>query len=293
MNSQLHDQHRLNRHAGSGKSLLNHCTFQDWLSTTGQGRLWLRGPPGTGKSFFCSSAIEHVSCELKGVILYQFCRFDDQFVSSSGTNEPSNGVRSAALLVHQLFRHFWQQDERVATSASAYIKTADKTLATLAELARMVVRDGYRYAREKGVLSELEPIRMFLFLDGLDENRELTTGMEIVNLFDSLGKEVPLLQNMWVSSRETFALGEYLQNWSVLGGDGLAEDDVKTFLAENVSKVSKNLGTDRDIEGEPRRFPLLLRSCRDLESNMNLAQSRGGYWKSSKRKLEVTFFTQD
>jgi len=252
MNSQLHDQHILNRHAGSGKSLVNHCLFQDWLHAADQGKLWLRGPPGTGKSFFCSAAIEHVSRELPCVSLYQFCRFDDQFVSSSSTSDPSGGVRAAALLVHQLFRHFWQKDERVATPASTFIKTADKTLATLAELACVIVRNGYRYATEKSGVSDSEPIRLFLFLDGLDENKDLKTGLEAINLFENLGTEVPLVQKLWISSRETFALGQRLKDWPVLGGDGLAEDDVKTFLAENVSKVSKNLGTDREIEGKPR-----------------------------------------
>lgn len=110
MNSQLHEGHLSSRHAGSGRALLAHPTLQAWVATEEMGEqsnLWLRGSPGAGKSFLCSAAIDYVSRTPQAICLHYFYRFDDQSGTGSGGEEGQGAaVRTAALLIHQLLRHF-------------------------------------------------------------------------------------------------------------------------------------------------------------------------------------------
>jgi len=224
MNSQIHERNLMTREEGSCKWLLTHPTFHDWLNAEGEvipSKLWLRGPPGIGKSFLCSTAIEHVSHSLNCITLYHLCRFDDQFGSGAGVDDPSSGVRAASLLIHQLFRHFWQQDRQIVMPMSSYIKTVNKTMSSLAEATRLIIRHGYEYAQEKSTSSHAESLRLFLFLDGLDETGDANAGAKVLQLFDSLDKELPVIQKTWISSREKYVLNQLLKGWSFIRGDDL------------------------------------------------------------------------
>lgn len=256
MNSQVHERNLMAREEGSCKWLLTHPTFHDWLNAEGEGiqsKLWLRGPPGIGKSFLCSTAIAHVSHDLDCITLYHLCRFDDQFGSGAGVDDPSSGVRAATLLVHQLFQHFWQQDRQIAMPVSAYIKTVNKTMSSLTEATRLIIRHGYGYAREKGRLSHAESLRLFIFLDGLDENGDTKAGAKVLQLFDNLEKELPVIQKTWISSREKYALSQLLREWPFISGDDLTEADVKEFLAKSVPNFGSTAEAGREVDGQPSK----------------------------------------
>lgn len=266
MNSQLHERNLSNRHVGSGEWLLSHGAFQGWLNPRGkerQSKLWLRGSPGAGKSFLCSTGIQHVSNKLQEVCLYYFYRFDDQSGAGSGGDDlAGSGVRAAAILVDQLFRHFWRQDRRIASPVSAYIKTVEKTITSLAEATRLILRQGHRYAEEKGTMSDAETISLHLFLDGLDENRSPHAEDELLTLFGGLEEELPVIQKVWISSRETNVLKQRLKQWPVINIDDHADADIKGFLINAVPKFDNNTESRQEANGKPRKDPS---ECIDFE----------------------------
>ncbi|KAF5010745.1 hypothetical protein FDECE_3100 [Fusarium decemcellulare] len=267
MNSQLHERNLITREEGSCKWLLVHPTFHDWLNAEGESRqskLWLKGPPGIGKSLLCSTAIEHISANIDCITLYQFCCFDCQyasmentqqqqhpFASRAGVNDSPSRVKVASLLVHQLFRHFWQQDHRIAMPVSAYINTTNKTVRSVTEVARLIIRHGYEYAQEKGTSAHAEPLRLFLFLDGLDESGDAEAGAEVCQLFESLGEELPIVPKTWISSREKYSLSQSLGEWPFIGGGDITEPDVTAFLVKSVPKFSGFAEMGQEVDGKP------------------------------------------
>jgi hypothetical protein len=265
MNSQLHQRNLSAQHSGSGEWLLSHGTFQNWSNASEdasekeiQSKLWVKGSPGAGKSVLCSAAINHVTNRLQGVCLYYFYRFDDQSDAGIGVDDPGYSVRAAALLVDQLFRYFWRQDRRIAGPVGAFIETVEKNTTTLAEVVRLILKYGHQHSQEQGARSAAEPIILYLFLDGLDENRNPRAANEILRLLHGLENETPIMRKLWISSRDTNVLRQDLDQCTVINIDDHAEADVKDYLTKVVPKF--NIGTERDCEinGKPRRTPIFI-----------------------------------
>ncbi|KAF4854576.1 hypothetical protein CGCSCA2_v009577 [Colletotrichum siamense] len=218
INSQLHERNLAARKDGSGGWLLDQANFQSWLMTKENGpqtNIWLRGSPGVGKSFLCSTAIEHVSKNLQEICLYYFYRFDDQPEAGS-----SPGVGAAALLVDQLLRHFWQRDQRIATL-------------------------------EHGTTPKSEPVSVYLFLDGLDEIKDPHAAVDILTFFETLGEEPSVVHKTWISSRDTNVLMIHLGQWPVVNVDKYGEIDVKDFLTLAVPKLENGVEKSQQVEGLP------------------------------------------
>lgn len=252
VNSQLHDRNLKAREQGSGKWLFSHNDFQNWLTAKRKGsqtNLWLRGSPGVGKSYLCSTAIEHVSKQLGEICLYYFYRFDDQPETAS-----SGGISAAALLVDQLFRHFWKQDQRVAAHVNDYIKTMEKNMTSLEETARLIIKQGNQFSQEQGIAPRANPASVYLFLDGLDENKHSHAAEDILKLFESLDEEPSILRKTWISSRETNVLNIHLRQWPMVNVDKHAEVDVKDFLTRMVPKLERSGDNVQDVEGKPRKI---------------------------------------
>lgn len=257
MNSQIQETNTHSRHPGTCEWLLKHDLFLKWISTGTGGidsKLWLKGSPGSGKSFLCTTAIEHVSKKLHQLCLYYYYRFDDQH----GLGPEQHRVRVAALIVNQLFRHFWRKDQRIAKPLNEYIKRVDRTMESLAEMARLILRHGHQYIQEERSTSDEQPITFFVFLDGIDENKGHHMVENILRLFSSLENEAWVLQKTWISSRETVSLSQELKLWPCISESLLAENDVDAFLTKAVASLEINLTMENEVEGQPRRFYYML-----------------------------------
>ncbi|KAF5502847.1 hypothetical protein CGCA056_v014210 [Colletotrichum aenigma] len=269
-NSQLHERNLKAREQGSGEWLFSHNDFQNWLTTKRKGsqtNLWLRGSPGVGKSYLCSTAIEHVSKQLGEICLYYFYRFDDQPETGS-----SDGIRAAALLVDQLFRHFWKQDQRIAAHVNDYIKTTEKNMTSLAETARLIIKQGNQFSQEKGIAPQANSPSVYLFLDGLDENKHSHAAEDILKLFESVDEEPSILRKTWISSRETNVLNIHLRQWPMVNVDKHAEVDVKDFLTRMVPKLERSGDNVQDVEGQPLDEWVLQKLQAKAESNFLYAR---------------------
>ncbi|KAK3315619.1 hypothetical protein B0H66DRAFT_347658 [Apodospora peruviana] len=253
MNSGRYEQNLVDRHAGSGEWLFSHASFQQWLDTSNKGmqsNLWLKGPPGTGKSFLCSTAIDKVSNRQPNdaCCLYYFHRFDDQ---SGAGSDGGTGTRAAALLVDQLFHHFWRLDKRVATPVSTYIMTVQKTVKSITAVARLILKHGHQHAAPN-----TEPVHLFVFLDGLDENKDAQSRgtREIMGMFDGFEAEVPMILRVWISSRPTNFLNKCLENWPVISVEEGSKTDVEEFLKSALQELQNDedmVDWTQEIEEKP------------------------------------------
>lgn len=146
-------------------------------------------------------------------------------------------------------------DRRIALPVSEYVKTVDKTMASLVDVARLVLRHSHQFAQEKRAANDPpDSLRIFLFLDGLDESKDGSAFDEILRLFDNQGVgEVPLVQKVWISSRETYALKQRLSNWPFISADDLAETDVNDFLSKAVPRFDDSAESSKEVDGMPRK----------------------------------------
>ncbi|EQB48610.1 hypothetical protein CGLO_12147 [Colletotrichum gloeosporioides Cg-14] len=249
VNCQLHERNLLARHTGSGSWLLENEEFQRWLSADEKGlqtKFWLRGAPGVGKSFLCSTAIEHVSKTLQGVCLYYFYRFDDQADAGCVVKE-----KAASLLVDQLFRHFWQRDQRIASHVSNFVKVTPKTGRSLAEVTRLILRQGHQFYQGEDSVSHPERLNVYLFLDGLDESKDLHAVDDVLRLLQPLEEEPSVIHKAWISSREANVLKFHLQQWPLMNLDQHGAADVKNYLTQAIPNVENNVANSQEVEGKP------------------------------------------
>lgn len=254
MNSQQHEHNLSSRHSGSCDWLLGHGTFKNWLDANEQEFmpiLWLKGSPGAGKSFLCSRAIDYVT-QLQKVCLHYFFRFDYQPESGSGRDDSgTHAVRTASLLVDQVFRHFWKHDRGIAIPVGAYIETVQKNMKTLAEVLHLCVSVSNHSSQGQGPISIENPITLYLFLDGLDEYRSPQAVEEVLKLFEDVDDGGPVKVKLWVSSRDTNIMRHRLGQCHVINFDEHAESDVQNFLTYAVPKF--NTGAEQHLEIAGRR----------------------------------------
>lgn len=123
----------------------------------------------------------------------------------------------------------------------------------LAELTRLIFRHGCQLSSTAAGPSDDNPQCLFIFIDGLDEGSgKGNKGIDrILGVFQDLETELPLGCKIWVSSRETFPLRQYMDGWPSITADDMSEASVCSFLnaacqiwensLESVEKSRENL----------------------------------------------------
>lgn len=192
----------------------------------------------------------------QSVVLYHFCRFDDQS-SPESNGEDTGAVRVAALLVHQLIRDFWRRNRQISVPVGDYIDAAERTTAHLAELTRLIFRHGCQSSSTAAGPSDDNPQSLFIVIDGLDEGSgKGNKGIDrILGVFQDLERELPMGCKIGVSSRKTFPLRRYMDGWPSITADDMSEVSVGSFLNAAVPDLGKQLGVGREIKGRPREHP--------------------------------------
>jgi hypothetical protein len=256
MNSQRHENNLTARHPGSCEWLSTHPAFQNWLNTTEIGcgqRLWLKGSPGLGKSLLCSTAIEHVT-QLQEICLYYFYRFDAQVSFGQDDDESRDrNMRAASVLVGQLFRHFWQQNQQIEGPVGAYIKTTEKNFAGLAGLIHLLIKHGNQHPQDSNLTNAPNLIKVYLFLDGLDEIKNRSTAKDVLTMFEGLENEFPAMVKVCISSRDTNVLSHRLGQSPAINVDKHTESDVNGFLENSIPDLCQSIESEQEISGMRRK----------------------------------------
>uniref|UniRef100_L2FH03 Zinc finger protein n=1 Tax=Colletotrichum fructicola (strain Nara gc5) TaxID=1213859 RepID=L2FH03_COLFN len=251
--SRIHERNLCNRHEGSGDWLLSHEAFKNWSDGT-QVKLWLRGSPGAGKSFLCSKAIESVSSNPCNICLYYFYP-----IAGSRDNEKTgSAVEITSLLVDQLFRYFWRQNQNIVVPIGGYIRDRSRTMESLANVVLLILRHGNQKDGEPRSSLHTAAVRLYLFLDGPDESVDPHAAREILMAFERIDEQLSVVQKSWVSSRDTNELG-FLRQWEVISVDEHAEADVKGFLLSSAPRFPNITEVNRDLEGQTFDEWVLLR----------------------------------
>ncbi|KAJ7145350.1 hypothetical protein C8R43DRAFT_953421 [Mycena crocata] len=121
--------------------------------------MWIHGPPGSGKTFLCSKAIEETAKRNPDcAITYHFFRFD------MGAIPETTVLR---ILARALFESYWTRYHQIPEAMYPLTQSNSCSVQSVQEVLRMLVNDS-------GFAS------VFFFLDGLDEELDTPAGQNHV-----------------------------------------------------------------------------------------------------------------
>lgn len=140
------------------------------------------------------------------------------------------------------------------------------TTAHLAELTRLPIQHGRQLSSTPAGPSDDNSQSLFIFIDGLDEGsgRGNKSIDRILGVVQDLETEPPLGRKIWISSRETFPLRQFMGGWPSITADDMSKVSVRSFLNAAVPDLGKQLGVGREIKGKPREQPPPLVSSASL-----------------------------
>lgn len=164
-------------------------------------------------------------------------------------------MKTAAILVDQLFRYFWRDNRHIADAVARSIQLADKNMSTLQKVSRIILSEATKASQNESG-ARIVPIKLYLLFDGLDEDKHLAGAQEVISLFHGLENEVPVIVRLWISSRNQLRIRHRLKNFSILNLDDFAERDVQTYLADSVSKLKDFDSESANIDGMQRLQPV-------------------------------------
>ncbi|KAK0473016.1 hypothetical protein EDD18DRAFT_1404613 [Armillaria luteobubalina] len=197
--------------------------------------LWVHGPPGSGKTFLCSYAIQDVQDTYPdAVVIYHFLQFDTH----------NKDIEILKILADRLFQIYW--DRRQQVSEELYSKTQSNpfTPGNIQQVIEILVKD-------------LAISKIFFFIDGLDEELDYDTTYLDPNATDSssrwkkissvlqfiisLVEAFPRTTCLWCSSQNRPQIhGAFSKHAaSVLDVKEKARGDVTFYLLEQLADLEE------------------------------------------------------
>ncbi|THU77217.1 hypothetical protein K435DRAFT_974075 [Dendrothele bispora CBS 962.96] len=193
--------------------------------------LWINGPPGSGKTFLCSHAIQDIQKSYpNAAIVYHFFQFD----------RSNDAVVTLKILADKLFQIYW--DRQHCISKDLYAKTQSNSFATdnIREVIQMLVKS-----------SDFQDV--FFFLDGLDEELGSVDDLNpesrwrgvqtVVDVVADLVKGGEGKVRLWCSSQQHHLINELLvrHSTSVIDIKHETKEDVQFYLVQELMSELRKL----------------------------------------------------
>ncbi|GAA91823.1 hypothetical protein RIB2604_02113150 [Aspergillus luchuensis] len=235
-----HDTVSGNRTPGTGEWLLQKNEFREWEEGSSSAVLWLRGSPGTGKTFLTSRVIDHVKTTLARVpndegFAYFYCYREEDirtrplavarsYVRQLSANESkSNSSETDSLYIRSRLK-----------SKYLYLRThaSDLGLKTCEELLTESLN--------------LYP-RTTLVLDAFDECDPASRG-ELLQLFKKLLSSSKRPVKLFIASRPDRDVQQQVRshpNIEVQANDN--QQDIEAYISQEMPRLIENNGAFREL----------------------------------------------
>lgn len=224
------------RNPGTCTWLSKNEIFKQWIAVdSAVPKLWLKAPPGVGKSVLSAYAIEEAqkvnpdaaaSC-------FHYYSFDEEFTA----------LQVFRFIAEQLKNRLWDQIEDLPDEIYAFAQRS--TTSSKAEDIKTVIR----------MLMERMSVT-YIFFDGLDEEcdggsrwNQLT---QVVDFFLELAKKDTPRVKIWCSSQERSCIDSRLKDFSTIEvTQSSNKEDIERYLLDRIPQLD-------DLELEPGYKTLVL-----------------------------------
>ncbi|KAG1749235.1 hypothetical protein EDB19DRAFT_1942102 [Suillus lakei] len=198
--------------------LFSHDEFLQWQNDPSSPPiLWIHGPPGSGKSTLCSSAIEFLAKSSgSDAVIFHFYDFAQHL----------SPEQILSILAEQLLLQYRQRLQRIPDELQKIITAPESLLERVQNVIKVLIR-GYS--------------RVYFFLDGLDEETTTKSSWDdavlVLRFLAKLMDDSPTRVRVWCSSQRRDCISKGLQGCRSLDIDGYARSDLALYLSEEVSKL--------------------------------------------------------
>ena len=204
----------VNRHESESPTcdwLFKYSQFQDWIrGTSSKPILWLFAGPGSGKSVLCSHAVEYMKNlgDAQAQCLH-FYEFDNEHTA----------IVTARNLATQLFERYWLLNHDVSEDLQSTSQKSGADLINVFEFIRVLV-------------GELP--KVYIFLDGLDEECTVARWKEAIKIIDFvnlLAETFPETVRVWYSSQDRPIIRQQLESHLILN----VKEQIRVAVDEHIS----------------------------------------------------------
>ncbi|KAG1898125.1 uncharacterized protein F5891DRAFT_1148495 [Suillus fuscotomentosus] len=198
--------------------LFSHDEFLQWQNNPPLSPiLWIHGPPGSGKSTLCSSAIEFLAKSPgSDVVIFHFYDFAQHF----------SPEQTLSILAAQLLLHYHQRLQEIPDELQKIIHAPQSLLERVQKVVKALI-EGYP--------------RIYFFLDGLDEETTTKSSWDdavlVLRFLAKLVDESPTRVRVWCSSQRRDCIRKELRGCRSLDIDGYTRSDLALYLSDEVSKL--------------------------------------------------------
>lgn len=204
----------VNRHANGFPTcewLFKDSQFQDWIQgTSSKPILWLFAGPGSGKSVLCSHAVEYTrnlgDAQARSLHFYEF-------------DNEHTAIVTARNLAIQLLEDYWLLNKDVPDDLQSTSQKSSADLINVFEFIRVLI----------GKLP-----KVYIFLDGLDEECTMARWKEAIKIVDFVGllaETSPKTVRVWYSSQDRPIIRQQLESHLVLN----VKEQLRVAVDEHIS----------------------------------------------------------
>ncbi|PBK97442.1 hypothetical protein ARMGADRAFT_1075928 [Armillaria gallica] len=183
--------------------------------------LWVHGPPGSGKTFLCSRAIQDIKKTYPdAAVIYHFFQFDNS----------NKDIETLKILADGLIQIYWERHDQVPEELHSKSHGNSYASDNIKEVVEMLVKD-------------LASSKMFFFIDGLDEELDVNAkdytnsgsrwdaASSALQFIISLVEKFPHTARLWCSSQKHPRIHKVFKKHSTR----MLELDVKTEARRDVA----------------------------------------------------------
>jgi hypothetical protein len=165
------------------------------------------------------------------------------------------------------------------------------SIMSLQEVVRIMIEERRKALEEQQASEGPPPIRLYLFLDGLDGGNFASEALQAASIFRTLQAQNSVIVSLWVSSQRSTGIDNYFGGHNIINLDDYAKRDIGDFLTSKVPKFNESISKTHRENGKTCMQQNIKHQFSSY-SRLICSQSTIGYWRNCSRDLGAISYSQ-